>query len=61
MWLPQPICAGDVAVGVASSAVAGAASLTDGASFMKECEKRDVLPCGVGLSPTDPDVSFVEV
>ena len=28
---------------------------------MKECEKRDVLPCGVGLSQTDPGELFVEL
>ena len=32
-----------------------------GASYVKECQKRGVLPSGVGLSLTDMDESFVEL
>ena len=65
---------GDVIVGVACSAnlagdfTVGMAPPADpdgdfatSTLFLKECERCDVLPCGVGLSPTDPDELFVEL
>ena len=52
--------AGVVNLGVASPAYPDS-DFAASAPFMKECERRDALPCGAGLSPTDPDESGVEL